>query len=420
MTAVKPGPRGPEDAEVEPALWRRPVPIGYVAGFTSFATIAAPLLAGFSLTAIVTLSGSSDNRGTRGDIAISAFSAATVLMLFTLQAGIAAGQRAVLPDQRAAQYPEARSRLGWMQTLRNDQWRDERLAWRIYARCRWTYNLGIIAFLSGLITLLIPSTFKWDLNHLHTIPAFRWPALAIAVIALAIEIILTFRWPTSVSGWLVPGSAGPPVKLRNVTEEPDDMDLMEAQRLAFGDEGQPNKDDSSIGSAAVAFVAVTSALHSLATRLADLNQMVERSTDATFRQTQTAQAQLALARQDSERRSLAATALRRANIEVTGPYEQEPPTPGEQRWKILNHGPAVARGVHLELPPVTAEWLGQDVRLISRQSGLAPEELGDLQVGEQTAVCVAKAAGPAYPVSIALHWTDDDGPHHEYRHVGRT
>ena len=133
----------------DPRLWHRPVPVGYGPGFTAFATIAAPLLAGFSLTAIVTLSSSQDHRGTRGDVAIAAFSVATVLMLFTLQAGIAATQRAVLPDQRAAQYPEARHMLGWMQQLRLDQWRDETLAKRLMNRCRWTYNLGIIAFLGG-------------------------------------------------------------------------------------------------------------------------------------------------------------------------------------------------------------------------------------------------------------------------------
>src|SRR5215471_9875433 len=90
----------PSPESRDPKLWKRSSPMGYAIGFASLATIAAPLLAGFSLTTIVTLSSSQDNRGTRGGIAIVAFSVAAVLMLFTLQAGLAAGQRAIPADQR--------------------------------------------------------------------------------------------------------------------------------------------------------------------------------------------------------------------------------------------------------------------------------------------------------------------------------
>jgi hypothetical protein len=428
------GSRPQDDAD--PALWRHPEPVGYGIGFTSFATIAAPLLAGFSLTTIVTLSGSQDNRGTRGDIAIAAFSVTTVLMLFTLQAGIAAIQRAIPPDQRASQYPEARRWLGWMRDLRADQWRDEKLAWRIYRRCRWAYNLGIIAFIGGLIVLIVPSPAKWDP---HTGPVFRTVALVVAAIAILSEIVLSFRWPAVVSRWLVPGSEGRPVKLKDVKDEPDDLGLdditglVEAQRLAFGDDGSFSGDDSNVRGPATASVGFTSALYSLATRLADLNQTVDKVADAAIRQTETTQAQLTLARQDFERRLLAAVAMRRANIEVTGPGAQEtgknpdhPSTPAkerwEERWEVLNRGPAIARGVRLQLPPTTAEWLRLDVHLLGRKKGPPPEEveLGDLEVDKPVLVPVSKVDEAIYPVSIVLHWTDDDGPHKERRSIGYT
>lgn len=237
----------PEDA---PKLWRRPDPTGYGIGLISFATFAAPLLAGFSLTTIVTLSGSLDNRGTRGDIAIAAFSVATVLMLFTLQAGLVASQRAIPPDQRASQYPEARHYHEWMGRLRSNQWRDEKLAWRIYVRCRWTYNLGIIAFIGGLIALLIPD--KWD--DPHPGPIFRIVAFAVAVIAILIEIVLAISKPTGVSNWLIPGFAGSnPVKLKGVEEMKVIADE-EAQRLAFGGYGSSVEDTAT---------AIKSALSSL-------------------------------------------------------------------------------------------------------------------------------------------------------------
>jgi hypothetical protein len=435
MNKARSGSRPPSDkgsfsSPRDPALWRHPEPAGYVIGFTSFATIAAPLLAGFSLTTIVALSGSTDNRGTRGDIAIAAFSVAAVLMLFTLQAGIAASQRAIPPDQRAAQYPEARRQLGWMRKLLLDQWRDEKL-------CRWTYNLGVIAFLGGLIAVLIPSPGKWD--DPHTARVFPIVALAVVVIAILIEIVLTIRMPGFVSSRLVPGSEASPVKLKEVKDDPDLINigeqdliklaekLVEAQLLAFGDNGSLSGDSSNAGAAATAFVAVKSALDSVATRLAALNEAVSNSVTATIRQAEAAEAQLALAHQDSERRSLAAAAMRRANVEVTGPYEQETgmtfgqsSIPTEERWKVLNRGPAVARGVRLELPQTTAEWLNQDVHLLAWKAGPPPEELGDLQVGKARAVRVSKVGKGIYPVNIVLSWTDDEGLHEEHRSIGYT
>ena len=283
--------------------------------------------------------------------------------------------------------------------------------------------------------MLIPSSGKWD--NFHTARVFPIVALVAAVIAILIEIVLTFRWPGFVSSLLIPGSEAPPVKLKKVKDDPDLIkkdeqnliklaeQLVEAQLLAFSDNGSVRSGSSNAGAAATAFVAVTSALDSLATRLAELNQAVGSSVNATIRLAETAEAQLALARLDSERRLLAAAAMRRANVEVTGPYEQETgmfrtSAPTEERWKVLNRGPAVARGVRLELPQTTAEWLRQDVHLLSRKEGPPPEELGDLQVGKATTVRVSKADKEIYPVSIVLSWTDDDGPHKEHRSIGYT
>jgi MFS family permease len=274
-------------AEEAPKLWRRSEPVGYGIGLTSFATFAAPLLAGFSLTTIVTLSGTLDNRGTRGDIAIAAFSVATVLMLFTLQAGLVASQRAIPPDQRASLHPEARHYGEWMRRLRSDQWRDEKLAWGIYVRCRWTYNLGIIAFIGGLIALLIPN--KWD--DPHPGPVFRIIAFVVAIIAILIEIALTLGKPTRLSNWLIPGFAGSkPVKLKDV-EEMKALADEEAQRLAFGDYG------SNIGDAATIVATIRSVLGSLATHLAELDQAVEGSVRATTSQAKAAEDQAALVRE---------------------------------------------------------------------------------------------------------------------------
>ena len=303
----------------DPRLWQRPIPVGYGIGFTAFATIAAPLLAGFSLTTIVTLSSSADQRGTRGDLAIAAFSITTVLMIFTLQVGLAASQRSIPPDQRAAQYPEARHFPGWMQQLRLDQWRDENLAERLIKRCRWTYNLGIIAFLSGLIALQIPSPGKWD--DLYTGSVFRIVALVAAAVAILIEIVLTFHIPAAASNWLAPGLANPqPAK----PEDVPDMEPIEpavAQHLAFGDYGPFSDDGTNARRATSAMAAITSQLDLLATRLADLNRAVETSVNAAIRQAEIAQTQSPLAHRESDRLLAANAASRGTDVDVTGPDE---------------------------------------------------------------------------------------------------
>jgi hypothetical protein len=108
-------------------------------------------------------------------------------MLFMLQSGIAASQRSIPVDQRAAQYPEARSSAG--------QWYDP--------------NTG---------------------------PAFRIIGLAVVTIALIVEVLLTLRRPRSLCSRLMPGLTD---ERRSSAEHLPDMkefDTYEAQRLVFGDD----------------------------------------------------------------------------------------------------------------------------------------------------------------------------------------
>jgi len=369
------------------ALWRRTVPVGYVAGFLSFSTIAAPLLAGFSLTTIVTLSSSADHRGERGDIAIAAFSIAAVLMLFTLQSGIAASQRSIPVDQRAAQFPEARSSTEWMQKLREHQWRDQELAERLMTRGRWTYNIGIVTFLIGIVSVQIPSPGQWD--DPHTGPMFRIIGLVAVAIALVVEVMLTIRRPRSVCKQLMPGM---PDEKRSKVKKLSDMpkfDTHEAQRLVF--------DDDDASAAAIVYT---------------LRSLVEHV------------ARIDLAQRESERTRAADKARRRAAIEITGPYNYGSVPFGSsiggnrQQWKIINRGPALATHVRMKIlvtegPVVKLAPAGQ-----RRQSNV--EEIGDLQPGMKVAIVVLEADESAYPVWISLSWTDDVGSHTDRRAIPYT
>ena len=93
-----------EDQERAKVVWSRPVPLGKALGVSTFGTIAAPVLAGFSLTTVVELVGR-NSRGIRGDLAIAAFTGAAGLLVFAIQAALIAASYQVSPADRMAWIP---------------------------------------------------------------------------------------------------------------------------------------------------------------------------------------------------------------------------------------------------------------------------------------------------------------------------
>jgi hypothetical protein len=178
-------------------VWNRPEPLGRAAATMSFGTIAAPLLAGFSLTTIVELVGRAQ-RGLRGDLAIVAFAAAAGLLVFAIQAALTAAFHQVSPADRIAWTPECRTDPVWMEWVRTKQWRDEQVARRHRGSARGTYNLGILAFLLGVVAVLIPEPGGWT-----------WPrvlALVIGGLAVASEVVLVTGWPNPLRRLMSPSS----------------------------------------------------------------------------------------------------------------------------------------------------------------------------------------------------------------------
>jgi hypothetical protein len=268
-----------------PAVWRRLAPLGYASGLVSFASVAAPLLTGFSLTAVVELVGR-DARGTRGDVAIAAFSVAAGLLIYAIQAGLAAGQLAVPPDQRAAQVPEARGYHGWMEQLRSQQWRDTNLAERLFFRTRLAYNFGILAFLAGLFAVLLPGPGDWNLA--------RIAALTAAGGAGVVELIVVSEWPRPASRWLLPTlqkRREPRLEGAATVVEPDKIDTAAAQWLVYGQgrdyerschDNEPEQPGAGPGheDVATALIAMTAQLASLTAQLAQLEAAVGDATAA--------------------------------------------------------------------------------------------------------------------------------------------
>jgi hypothetical protein len=167
-------------------IWSRSRLIAYPASLVDFAKFAAPLLTGFSLTAVVAMVGR-DQRGVRGDLAIMSFSLAATLLIFAIQAGLTAATYQASPADRVAWTPEARGDDVEAVRLRQDQWDDEILASRYRTRTQYAYNFGIVWFLAGLVCLLVPAPGGWSVPRIVGIVA--------ACLAVAIELVGLTGWP---------------------------------------------------------------------------------------------------------------------------------------------------------------------------------------------------------------------------------
>jgi hypothetical protein len=207
---------------VTPPVWRRPDPLGATTGGTTFGVVAAPLLAGFALSAVITLV-PRDDGGVRVDVAIAAFAVAAGLLIFTVQAAIAASRYQVSPTDRLAWTPEAAVAPEWLGWLRDAQWRDEELARRYRARARFAYNAGILAFLTGLVAVLVPDPGEWR------------PGRIVAVVAagfvLAIELLLVTGRPRTLSSALLPNAddyAADQARSARTTVPPIDLEALHA------------------------------------------------------------------------------------------------------------------------------------------------------------------------------------------------
>jgi hypothetical protein len=198
-------------------VWLKDEPLNYSSSLIEYSRVAAPLLAGFSLAAVVELAGGS--RGLRGDIALVAFTAAACLLVFAIQTALVASIYQTPPADRMAWWPEAQSDRHTLARLRSDQWRDGLTARRIGVRVRWLFNLGIIGFLSGLIAVLVPASGGWN--------AARVGAIGCAGCAALIEIMGTLGRPRRI--------------LRHIW--PTHRDLQEAERVRLHHAARMDEDE---------------------------------------------------------------------------------------------------------------------------------------------------------------------------------
>lgn len=134
-----------------------PVPIGEHDAYVIAGTTAAPLLAGFSVTATTTILREPGLAGMPG-AALILFSAAVGLLLLTLQATVLLRRyqwsREDIVRWHPATAPKLPPKTETNFELRNKEDRKTWEFWRIVSQS--TYMLGLIAFLTAFGFLLIP------------------------------------------------------------------------------------------------------------------------------------------------------------------------------------------------------------------------------------------------------------------------
>lgn len=178
--------------------WRRP--INYVKETEMVGGIAAPLLAGFSLTTVAQLVISSYRPWLAG-YAIAAFSLAAALLLNALQFGAAALGYAATPSERLDYVPEVASDTKLLGKIRRRQWEELGLRERYIRRARFCYNAGLLAFLGGLGLIIVPHrNWPWPVGQFIGVIA-----VGLSLLFEALWILSNGKWPK----WLFPrASAG--------------------------------------------------------------------------------------------------------------------------------------------------------------------------------------------------------------------
>jgi len=179
-------------------FWATPYLYGEAEALNSMGTIAAPLLAGFSLAAMVQTLTITKTQARWPDTAFLLFMLAAVLFITTVQAMFWARSYQVTPQQIKEWWPDADD-AGRMELLHREQKRHA-AGFRMWSnRARVIYSVALICLLAALTLLAVPPPSHGQPSDL------RWLAVAVGVATSIAETIWTIggftspRWMT----WLL-------------------------------------------------------------------------------------------------------------------------------------------------------------------------------------------------------------------------
>jgi hypothetical protein len=183
--------------------WVTPYLYGEAEALNSMGTIAAPLLAGFSLAAMVQTLTITRSQARWQDAALLLLLLAATLFVATVQAMFWARGYQTSPQQIKEWWPDADD-TERMELLRREQKRHA-AGFRMWStRARVTYSVALLCLLAALTLLAVPPE-SYDQSS-----TFRWLAVAAGATAFIAETL-----------WII-GSFTNPKWMARLLEPPDD------------------------------------------------------------------------------------------------------------------------------------------------------------------------------------------------------
>ncbi len=143
----------------EPPVWTRPQALGYAEAPRGLGGIVAPLLSGFSLTAIAALVTASQ-RPPMGDWAVAALAATVASLLFSMQVAFLCLTKNSTPGDILEWHPEATVSEQELTFVRQVQASDFKAMARLGKISFVAYGWGLIAFHGAVLLLLVPH--RWS------------------------------------------------------------------------------------------------------------------------------------------------------------------------------------------------------------------------------------------------------------------
>ena len=164
--------------------WETPDLYGEAEALNSMGTIAAPLLAGFSLAAMVQTLTITTSEARWPDAALLLFMLAAVLFVTTVQAMFWARGYQTNPKEMKDWWPDAADSQRLIQLGREQK--RHAAGFRMWSnRARVTYSTALLCLLAALTVVAVPPG-----SHGQA-PTFRWLAVAVGTAAFIAETIWT-------------------------------------------------------------------------------------------------------------------------------------------------------------------------------------------------------------------------------------
>lgn len=217
---------GQADLSVPEIVWRLRDPLASGEELTEFGKVAAPVLAGFSLTEVIEILGR-PHLGLNDQLTVLGLALGAGLLIFAMQRMLNSRAYKASPGERLAWYPDARDDDDWLLHVRVQQWRDERIARKYDRSSRIAYNLGITALLFALFAAVWPTDgFRWD-QVVHV------AAMAVASAAALYEVLLIAnKWlPKRIRKFIVPGQVEREEAEKTGYQDPGPMPFLDAETL---------------------------------------------------------------------------------------------------------------------------------------------------------------------------------------------